>query len=155
MRSAPDYAAKFRLQQAVNVLMMSPVQRTLAPNVCGASQLADASQMCGRPLTMHLQGGTTFTQRRRLLTRQRTLSAAHDFARWLAMQRAWRGVDDCAHACIAVILAWQGMSAGIHAVSRRTVAAHVVETIDAATLVNPRGDDHAPRVRERPAPYRH
>ena len=105
VRSAPDYAAKFRQQQAVNVLTMSPLQRTLASNVCGASQLADASQMCGRPLTMHLQGGITFRQSRRLLTRQQTRSAAHDFARWLAMQRAWRGVGDCAQTCIAVALA--------------------------------------------------
>ena len=107
------------------------------------------------PLTMHLQGDTTFTPRRRLLTRQRARSAAHDFARWLAMQRAWQGVDDRAQACIAVALARHGMSAGIHAVSRRTVAAHVVASIDAATLVNPRGDEHAPRARERAAPYHH
>ena len=39
------------------------------------------------------------------------------------------------------------MSAGIQAMSRRTVAAHVVATIIAAMLADPRGHDHAPRAR--------
>ena len=134
---------------------MSPLQRTLAPNVCGAPRLADASQMCGNLLAMHLQGDTTLTPCRRLFTRQQARSAVHVFARLLAMQQAWRGVHDCAQACIAVAWARHGMSAGIHAVSRRTVATHVVASIGATTLVNPRGDEHAPRAREHSPPSHH
>ena len=125
------------------------------PMYAGRRSLQMHRKCAEGPLAVHARGDTTFTQRRRLLRRQRTRSAAHDFARWLAMQRVWRGVDDCAQAGIAVTLVWQGMSAGMHSVSRRTVAAHVVETIGAATLVNPRGDEHAPRAREHSAPSHH
>ena len=105
VRAPPLYAARSRLQQVANVLTMSPLQRTLAPNVCGASQLADASQMVGRLPRNAPASWYHGYKRRRLLTRQRARSAAHDFARWLAMQRAWRGVDDCSQACMAVDLA--------------------------------------------------